>query len=37
MEYERYLARQAGFDDDAPGYRAARTHAGVQEASALEE
>jgi hypothetical protein len=35
--YQRYLASQAGFADDARGYRAARASAGVQEASALEE
>jgi len=35
--YERYLASQAGFGDDAQGYRA-MSHAGmVHEASALEE
>jgi hypothetical protein len=35
--YERYLASQAGFGDDAQAYRA-MSHAGmVQEASALEE
>jgi hypothetical protein len=35
--YERYLANQAGFGDDAQAYRA-MSHAGmVQEASALEE
>jgi hypothetical protein len=35
--YERYLASQAGFGDDAQGYRAALHTARVQEASALEE
>ena len=35
--YERYLANQAGFGNDAQAYRA-MPHAGmVQEASALEE
>lgn len=35
--YERYLASQAGFGDDAQAYRA-MSHAGmIQEASALEE
>jgi hypothetical protein len=35
--YERYLASQAGFGDDAQAYRA-MSHAGmVHEASALEE
>jgi hypothetical protein len=35
--YERYLANQAGFGDDAQAYRA-MSHAGtVHEASALEE
>jgi hypothetical protein len=35
--YERYLASQAGFGDDAQGYRA-MSHTGmVQKASALEE
>ena len=35
--YERFLASQAGFGDDAQGYRA-MSHAGmVHEASALEE
>jgi hypothetical protein len=35
--YERYLASQAGFGDDAQGYRAASGAGGVHEASALEE
>jgi hypothetical protein len=35
--YERYLASQAGFGDDAQRYRAASRAGGVQEASALEE
>jgi hypothetical protein len=35
--YERYLAGQAGFVDDAQGYRAALHPGIVQEASASEE
>ena len=35
--YERYLASQAGFSDDAQGYRAASRAGMVHEASALEE
>ena len=35
--YERYLASQAGFGDDAQSYRAASRAGGVHEASALEE
>jgi hypothetical protein len=35
--YERYLAGQAGFGDDAQGYRAALHPGIVQEASASEE
>jgi hypothetical protein len=35
--YERYLASQAGFSDDAQGYRAASRVGMVYEASALEE
>ena len=34
--YERYLASQAGFADDVPGYRAARATE-IQHASAMEE